>query len=70
MKRYLTSGQAAVLIGISKSTLLRAVNDGTLRPAARTPRGNNRFTRGQLEAFVHEKMGWADAETLQEARES
>ena len=59
MKPALSTSEAARWLGISKSTLIRAVNRGAIRPAFRTPGRHLRFTpealaeiRRQLEAPV------------------
>jgi excisionase family DNA binding protein len=57
MKPALSTSEAARWLGISKSTLIRAVNRGEIQPAFRTPGRHLRFTleallevRGRLEA--------------------
>ena len=57
MKPALSTSEAARWLGISKSTLIRAVNRGSIQPAFRTPGRHLRFTpealaeiRRQLEA--------------------
>jgi excisionase family DNA binding protein len=57
MKPALSTSEAAHWLGISKSTLIRAVNRGAIQPAFRTPGRHLRFTpevldeiRRQLEA--------------------
>ena len=57
MKPALSTSEAARWLGISKSTLIRAVNRGEIQPAFRTPGKHLRFTpemlheiRRQLEA--------------------
>jgi excisionase family DNA binding protein len=61
MKPALSTSEAALWLGISKSTLIRAVNRGAIQPAFRTPGRHLRFTpealqaiRKQLEAPVRE----------------
>ncbi len=61
MKPALSTSEAARWLGISKSTLIRAVNRGEIQPAFRTPGKHLRFTpemlhqiRRQLEAPVRE----------------
>jgi excisionase family DNA binding protein len=61
MKPALSTSEAARWLGISKSTLIRAVNRGDIQPAFRTPGRHLRFTaeslrdiRRQLEAPVEE----------------
>ena len=46
-----TSSQAARYLGVSLATVRRWSNDGHL-PGYRTPGGQRRFSRDQLEAFV------------------
>ncbi|MBX5442127.1 MAG: helix-turn-helix domain-containing protein [Solirubrobacteraceae bacterium] len=47
----LTASQAARLLGVSVSTIRRWSDSGAL-PVYRTPGGQRRFNRDQLEAFV------------------
>jgi excisionase family DNA binding protein len=61
MKPALSTSEAARWLGISKSTLIRAVNRGEIQPAFRTPGRHLRFTqdtlseiRRRLEAPVRE----------------
>lgn len=61
MKPALSTSEAAHWLGISKSTLIRAVNRGEIQPAFRTPGRHLRFTpemlqdiRRQLEAPARE----------------
>jgi excisionase family DNA binding protein len=63
MKPALSTSEAARWLGISKSTLIRAVNRGEIQPAFRTPGRHLRFTpdalreiRRQLEAPVREAV--------------
>ena len=49
MKAALSTAEAARWLGISKSTLIRAVNRGEIRPAFRTPGRHLRFTDRELE---------------------
>jgi excisionase family DNA binding protein len=58
---YLTSGEAARLIGISKITLLRAVKRGEIAPAMRTPGGCLRFSSAAVEEFTR-KLSFAPLE--------
>ena len=51
MSELLTTGQAAALLGVSKPTLVRAVQRGQLRPALVTPGLHRRFLREDLVAF-------------------
>ena len=51
MSDLLTTGQAAALLGVSKPTLVRAVQRGQLRPALVTPGMHRRFRREELIAF-------------------
>jgi len=44
MKPALSTSEAARWLGISKSTLIRAVNRGAIQPAFRTPGRHLRFT--------------------------
>ena len=54
----LSSAEAAALVGISKPTLLRAVQRGWLSFAYHTPGGHFRFRREDLERFQREYLGW------------
>jgi len=47
----LTASQAANLLGVSVSTIRRWSDSGAL-PGYRTPGGQRRFSREQLDAFV------------------
>jgi excisionase family DNA binding protein len=49
MKPALSTSEAADRLGISKSTLIRAVNRGEVQAAFRTPGGHLRFTAETLE---------------------
>jgi excisionase family DNA binding protein len=61
MKPALSTSEAARRLGISKSTLIRAVNRGEIQPAFRTPGRHLRFTaetlteiRRRLEGAIRE----------------
>jgi excisionase family DNA binding protein len=49
MKPALSTSEAARWLGISKSTLIRAVNRGDIQPAFRTPGRHLRFTFQSLQ---------------------
>ena len=51
MGQFLTSGEAARLLGISKPTVARAVQRGLLRPALVTPGHHRRFLETDLLAL-------------------
>jgi excisionase family DNA binding protein len=51
MDEYLTTGEAAALLGVSKPTVVRAIQRGMLRPALVTPGQHRRFRREDLLAF-------------------
>ncbi len=51
MSELLTTGEAAALLGVSKPTLVRAVQRGDLRPALVTPGLHRRFRREELLAY-------------------
>jgi excisionase family DNA binding protein len=57
MGELLTTGQAAALLGVSKPTLVRAVQRGQLRPALVTPGQHRRFLREDLLAFRATTLG-------------
>jgi excisionase family DNA binding protein len=48
---FLTTGEAAALLGVSKPTIVRAIQRGQLRPALVTPGQHRRFRREDLLAF-------------------
>ncbi|HZS14802.1 MAG TPA: helix-turn-helix domain-containing protein [Candidatus Dormibacteraeota bacterium] len=56
MSELLTTGQAAALLGLSKPTLVRAVQRGQLRPALVTPGQHRRFRREELLAYRAAQM--------------
>ncbi len=51
-----TSSQAATYLGVSLATVRRWSNDGHLR-GYRTPGGQRRFSRDQLDAFLQSLSG-------------
>src|SRR5579885_2348741 len=51
-ERYLTTGDAARLVGVSRFTLLRAVRRGEITPAQRTPGGYLRFDPIDVAAYA------------------
>lgn len=51
-----TSSQAATYLGVSLATVRRWSNDGHLR-GYRTPGGQRRFSREQLDAFLRSLSG-------------
>ena len=51
-----TSSEAAEYLGVSLATVRRWSNTGHLR-GYRTPGGQRRFSRTQLDAFVHSLSG-------------
>jgi excisionase family DNA binding protein len=51
MGEYLTTGEAATLLGVSKPTVVRAIQRGMLRPALVTPGQHRRFRRDDVLAF-------------------
>jgi excisionase family DNA binding protein len=59
MKPALSTSAAARWLGISKSTLIRAVNRGDIQPAFRTPGRHLRFTLEDLEAIQRRLQGSA-----------
>jgi excisionase family DNA binding protein len=54
-----TSSQAAGYLGVSLATVRRWSNDGYLH-GYRTPGGQRRFSRDQLDAFLRSLSGDAD----------
>jgi excisionase family DNA binding protein len=51
MSEYMTTGEAAALLGVSKPTVVRAIQRGLLRPALVTPGQHRRFRREDVLAF-------------------
>lgn len=51
MSEFLTTGEAAALLGVSKPTVVRAIQRGLLKPALVTPGQHRRFRREDLLAF-------------------
>jgi excisionase family DNA binding protein len=49
----LTTGEVAQRLGISRHTLLRAVERGEITPSLRTPGGYPRFLPDTVEAYAH-----------------
>jgi len=49
----LTTGETAQRLGISRHTLLRAVERGEISPTLRTPGGYLRFLPATVEAYAH-----------------
>jgi excisionase family DNA binding protein len=56
-----TSSQAATYLGVSLATVRRWSNDGYLR-GYRTPGGQRRFSRDQLDAFLQSLSGADNAQ--------
>ena len=57
MKPALSTSEAARWLGISKSTLIRAVNRGDIQAAFRTPGRHLRFTPEMLEEIRKQLVG-------------
>lgn len=55
-RAWLSSSAAAARLGISKSTLLRAVHGGQLRYAYQTPGHHLRFVAADLDRFRRDAM--------------
>jgi excisionase family DNA binding protein len=68
MSELLTTGQAAQLLGVSKPTVVRAVQRGMLRPALVTPGQHRRFRRDELMAFRSRILGGDEEGSEQEAQ--
>ncbi|TMC51180.1 MAG: helix-turn-helix domain-containing protein [Chloroflexi bacterium] len=51
MEEFLTTGEAARLLGVSKPTVVRAIQRGLLQPALVTPGQHRRFRREDLLSF-------------------
>ena len=58
-KRMLTSGEAAILLGIHGNTMRRWANEGRLKFYRVNTRGDRRFRREDIDAFLAE--GSSDA---------
>jgi diguanylate cyclase (GGDEF)-like protein/PAS domain S-box-containing protein/excisionase family DNA binding protein len=63
---YLTTGEAARLMSVSRHTLLRAVHRGEIRPAMKTPGGRLRFRLEDVEALVEALSPIPDIEEIAE----
>jgi excisionase family DNA binding protein len=61
MKPALSTSEAASWLGISKSTLIRAVNRGEIQPAFRTPGRHLRFTMDDLQRIKDELTRFREA---------
>lgn len=59
MNPALSTSEAARRLGISKSTLIRAVNRGEIQPAFRTPGRHLRFTPEMLDE-IRRRLEWPD----------
>jgi excisionase family DNA binding protein len=70
MGELLTTGQAAELLGVSKPTLVRAVQRGQLRPALVTPGLHRRFRREELLAYRSTQLANPYAGPAEELRAS
>ena len=62
--RYVTTGEAAKFIGVSRRTLLRAVERGELRPALKTPGGRLRFRVSDVEVLAEALAPTPDVEEI------
>jgi excisionase family DNA binding protein len=58
-----TSSQAASYLGVSLATVRRWSNDGHLR-GYRTPGGQRRFSRDQLDAFLRSLSGAGEGRSV------
>jgi excisionase family DNA binding protein len=61
MGEYLTTGEAAAFLGVSKPTVVRAIERGMLRPALVTPGRHRRFRREDVVAFRTSILAWSEA---------
>jgi len=66
MSEYLTTGQAAELLGVSKPTVVRAIQRGLLRPALVTPGQHRRFRKEDLLAFRARALAYPDGDFAME----
>ncbi|MDB5066107.1 MAG: hypothetical protein JWM18_2541 [Chloroflexi bacterium] len=66
MSEYLTTGQAAELLGVSKPTVVRAIQRGLLRPALVTPGQHRRFLREDLLAFRARALAYPEGDLADE----
>jgi excisionase family DNA binding protein len=62
MSEYLTTGQAAELLGVSKPTVVRAIQRGLLRPALVTPGQHRRFRKEDLLAFRARALAYPEGD--------
>jgi excisionase family DNA binding protein len=62
MSEYLTTGQAAELLGVSKPTVVRAIQRGLLRPALVTPGQHRRFRKEDLLAFRARALAYPESD--------
>jgi excisionase family DNA binding protein len=69
LSEYLTTGQAAELLGVSKPTVVRAIQRGLLRPALVTPGQHRRFRREDLLAFRERALAYPHAELRMDVSE-
>ena len=69
MSEYLTTGQAAELLGVSKPTVVRAIQRGLLRPALVTPGQHRRFRKEDLLAFRARALAYPDGDFAMESDE-
>ena len=70
MTEYLTTGQAAQLLGVSKPTVVRAIQRGLLRPALVTPGQHRRFRREDLLAFRARALAYPDRAYAEEPEDA
>ena len=61
MGEFLTTGEAAALLGVSKPTIVRAIERGLLRPALVTPGQHRRFRREDLLEFRASILAYPDS---------
>jgi excisionase family DNA binding protein len=61
MGDLLSTGEAAALLGVSKPTVVRAIQRGLLRPALITPGQHRRFRRDDLLAFRASTLRYPEA---------
>ncbi|TMD09679.1 MAG: helix-turn-helix domain-containing protein [Chloroflexi bacterium] len=69
MSEYLTTGQAAELLGVSKPTVVRAIQRGLLRPALVTPGQHRRFRKEDLLAFRSRALAYPEGDFAMDANE-
>ncbi len=69
MSEYLTTGQAAELLGVSKPTVVRAIQRGLLRPALVNSGAAPALPQGSLLAFRARALAYPESDFALEDEE-